>query len=82
MKTTIEISDMLMREMKELAGQRKTTMRNVIETALRLYLDKQKNAVQEYHFKNHSFKGQGVCEGVQEGDWNYIRNTIYEGRGG
>jgi len=42
MKTTIELSDTLMREMKELANQRKTTMRSIIEAALRLYLEKQK----------------------------------------
>ena len=82
MKTTIEISDVLMQEMKDFAVRRNTTMRTLIETALRLYLDKQKNAVQEYRFRNHSYKGHGVCEVVQEGDWNYIRNIIYDGRGG
>lgn len=36
----------------------------------------------EYRFENHSFRGNGVCEGVREGAQEEVRAAIYEGRGG
>jgi len=53
-----------------------------MEAALRLYLDRQKSEEPVYRFENHSFRGNGVCDGVQEGAWEQIRSAIYEGRGG
>jgi Arc/MetJ family transcription regulator len=82
MKTTVELSDALMIEVKQTAKNQGTTMREVIEAALRTYLDKQNRKEQKFRYKNHSFKGNGVCEGIEEGAWETIRGRIYEGRGG
>lgn len=82
MKTTVELSDALMRELKAEASRKNASMRMLMETALRLYLDRQKSEESPYSFANHSFKGNGVCEGVEEGAWERIRSEIYEGRGG
>ena len=82
MKTTVELSDSLMTELEQAAADKGATMRELIESALRIYLDQQKAGVAPYRFTNHSFKGQGVCEGIEEGAWETIRGMIYEGRGG
>ena len=82
MKTTVEINDVLISQLKQQAQEKGTTMKELMEAALRLYLDKQKRSQKQFRFSNHSFKGNGVCDGVEEGAWEKIRSTIYEGRGG
>ena len=69
MKTTVELSDALMCEMKEQARANHSSMREMMEAALRLYLDQLKQPRKKFRFKNHSFKGSGVCEGIEEGAW-------------
>jgi len=71
-----------MREMKEQARVSHSTMREMMEAALRIYLDQLKKPRDQFTFRNHSFKGNGVCEGIEEGAWEQIRGKIYEGRGG
>jgi hypothetical protein len=82
MKTTIELSDAVLEQTKELARRSRTTMRRIIESALRQYLDEQEKKTTEYRYESASFKGDGVCEGIQEGNWEMIRSMIYERRGG
>ena len=82
MKTTVELNDVLISQIKQQAREKSTTMKEVMEAALRLYLAKQKASEKQYRFLNRSFKGDGVCDGVEEGAWEKIRSTIYEGRGG
>jgi hypothetical protein len=81
MKTTIELSDALINELKHQAKEKKSTMREIMEEALRLYFDRNSRDKKPYIFKNRSFKGNGVCDGVAEGEWDSIRGRIYEGRG-
>lgn len=82
MKTTIEISDPLFEKTKKIAHERKTTMRHIIESALRRYLREKSDTETSYHFKNKPFHGEGVCEGIREGEWETLRAHIYSGRGG
>ncbi|MFP4483854.1 MAG: ribbon-helix-helix protein, CopG family [Spirochaetaceae bacterium] len=82
MKTTVELSDALMNELKEYARRRETTMREVMETALRQYLAERDGTPGTYRLPDHTFTGNGVREGVEEGAWEQIRGMIYEGRGG
>lgn len=82
MKTTIEINDVLINQLKQNAHKKNTTMKELMEQAIMLYLDQQKKSAVQYEFKKSTFKGNGVCEGVEEGAWEKIRSKIYEGRGG
>jgi Arc/MetJ family transcription regulator len=41
MRTTIEISDELFRQVKRKAADERTAIRNIVESALRVYLGKQ-----------------------------------------
>lgn len=80
MKTTIELSDSVFTETKQCSKELGIPIRELFETALRKYLQSLKQEEEQY--ENHPFKGQGVCAGVPEGNWDYIRSNIYKGRGG
>ena len=82
MKTTVELSEGIFRQVKDLARRDKTTIRQILESALRLYLREKDRNESDCRYQSSSFKGEGVCEGIQEGKWDTIRSLIYEGRGG
>jgi hypothetical protein len=82
MKTTVDIADALLRQAKRLAEKRGTTLRDLIESALRLELESE--AARETHeveLRTHTFRGRGLQRGVSWGEWERIRDLAYEGRG-
>lgn len=81
MKTTIEIADSLLDEAKRRAAAEGTTLRALVEAGLRRVLGP---GATETPFRLHdaSFGGNGVQSSIVEGDWEAIRNLVYEGRGG
>jgi hypothetical protein len=81
MKTTVEISDHLLRTAKEMARRERTTVRALIEEGLRLAVA-QRRRRPRYRMRDASVEGQGLQEGITEGSWEQIRDLIYEGRGG
>jgi predicted transcriptional regulator len=83
MKTTIEINDTLFQQAKQLATQRRTSFRAVVESALRHFLDSRGSSSQPFfRLRRHSFRGRGLQAGLTEQDWATIRERAYEGRGG
>lgn len=82
MKTTIDISNALFAETKKVAGKKGSTFREVVETALRLYLKGETQPGPGFKLRKHPFRGQGMADDVLEGDWTKIRQRAYEGRGG
>jgi hypothetical protein len=82
MKTTIEISDALLRRAKQLAVRRKTTLRAVIEHALRDALANEASATPTQPVETHTFNGRGLQPGQSWEDWGTMRDLSYEGRGG
>jgi Arc/MetJ family transcription regulator len=83
MKTTIEISDALLRAAKRRAVERDTTLRAIVETALRRYLEAVSDPAEARpRLRRHSFRGRGLQPGLSESDWAAIRERAYEGRGG
>lgn len=79
MKTTLEISEALMKELKQKARNEGTTMRVIIEKALQSYLTKPRE--ERYAINDASFEGNGLQSGVDLADWPRIRGMIYEGHG-
>ena len=79
MKTTIHISDALFRQAKNLAQREGTTFREVVETALRRFLETQKPRKERHRLRRHSFRGKGLRPGVSPDRW---RELAHEGRGG
>lgn len=82
MKTTVEINDALFQAVKKMVAERKTTLRVVMDSALRQYLAEQQPKRHDFKLLRHSFKGQGLQPGLSESDWPEIRRKVYEGRGG
>lgn len=80
MKTTVDIADRLLREAKREAARRGTTLKEVVETALREHLG-QATTRTPFVLRDASVKGRGLQPGIEEGDWEAIRGLIYEGRG-
>jgi hypothetical protein len=76
MKTTIDIADDLLVRAKRQARRERTTLRDVVEDALRLKLTAP-SAHRPFRLKKHVFKGQGQSPAVIEGQWDTVRDLIY-----
>lgn len=57
------------------------TFRKVVEAALRLFLKAHREEATPFRLRKHSFRGQGVVEGLSEGNWQEMRWRAYERRG-
>ena len=80
MKTTIEVSDALMREAKSLAQVHNTTLRALVEQGLEQVL-RDLREPKPYKMGDCSFRGNGLQPGQELLSWPEIRDMIYEGRG-
>lgn len=76
MKTTIDIADDLLKRAKLRAAREEKTLRQVIEEALRRQLATEPRA-RSFKYRPHNFKGQGLQQGLVEGDWEQVRDLIY-----
>jgi hypothetical protein len=81
MKTTIEISDPLLRAARKLAAREGVTLREVVERGLRRVVTETKPTA-PFKLPRASFRGEGLQPGVREGSWERLRELTYEGRGG
>jgi len=81
MKTTIEISDAILEQAKEMAATEGVTLRLLVEEGLRRVL-RERQAETGFRLADESFKGKGLQPGVGEGSWEHLRDLIYAGRGG
>jgi len=80
MKTTVEITDSLLEEAKQVASNEKTTLRKLMEEGLRRTLADRKRR-RKFQLRRASFKGKGLQPGIAAGSWERIRDLMYEGRG-
>jgi hypothetical protein len=81
MKTTVEISDALLDEVKKLASREGTTVRTLVEQGLRQVISQRKQR-RAFRLRNASFKGHGLSADAKRLDWERLRELAYEGRGG
>ena len=81
MKTTVEISDSLLREVRELAAREGITLRTLVERGLyRVISDTKRGA--PFKLRRASFKGKGRQAELSEASWDDLRDLAYKGRGG
>lgn len=80
MKTTVVISDALLREAKRVAVREGTTVRSLIEQGLRQAVDQRKRA-RRFRLRKASFKGKGLSAEASRLGWNRLLELAYEGRG-
>jgi hypothetical protein len=80
MKTTVEISDSLARQARELARREKTTLRELIEAGLRAVL-RERRRRGTFRLRDASVGGKGLQPEFRGADWERVREAAYEGRG-
>ena len=76
MKTTVDITDSLLAQAKQLAAARSTTLRQIIEEGLRNVIETKQR--RPFRLRDGSFGGQGM---LRKMTWDEIRDEIYQGRG-
>ena len=76
MKTTIDIPDSLVPDIKRYAAQHGIPMREVVERGVRQLLEGQSPT--GFKLKNVPFRGKRIAGN----DWEQIRALVYSGRGG
>ncbi|HUI94384.1 MAG TPA: type II toxin-antitoxin system VapB family antitoxin [Xanthobacteraceae bacterium] len=81
MKTTLDISDPLLREARKLAARERTTLRALVEQGLRQVVA-EKRRRPAFRLRKASFKGRGLRPEASEVGWEKLRDMAYEGRGG
>ncbi|NWG30927.1 MAG: type II toxin-antitoxin system VapB family antitoxin [Rhodocyclaceae bacterium] len=81
MKTTIEISDPLMRQARKLASQKGITLRALIEQSLRAAIAEKKQA-NGFQLRRATFKGEGLRPEIRDAGWERLREMAYESHGG
>jgi len=80
MKTTLDISDPLLREARKIATRDRTTLRALVEQGLRKIIAERK-AGRPFKLRIVTFKGEGLVPELRDADWEKIRDLAYEGRG-
>ncbi len=80
MKTTIEISDPLLREVREVAAREGVTLRALVERGLHHVVAETRRGV-PFKLRRASFKGEGLQEELGEASWERLRDLAYEDRG-
>ena len=80
MKTTVEISDSLLREAREVAARERVTLRTLVERGLHRVVAETQCSV-PLKLRRASFKGEGLQEERGEASWERLRDLAYKDRG-
>jgi hypothetical protein len=81
MRTTIDLPDALFAKVKRLAHARGSTLRALTIEGLEGVLDQHRRAP-KFRLRDASYGNGGLAEGLDETEWDRIRDLAYEGRGG
>jgi hypothetical protein len=81
MKTTIEISDPLLRAARQTAKREGTTVRALVEQGLRLVIEERKRTP-AFRLRDASVGGEGLQPGVEGLSWEALRALAYGDREG
>lgn len=80
MKTTVEISDSLLREARKRAAREGITLRTLVERGLRRVVTETKHNA-PFKLRRASFKGKGLQGEFNGASWDRLRDLTYQGRG-
>jgi hypothetical protein len=80
MKTTVEISDPLLREARRLAAREGITMRALVERGLHRVLAETEHRA-PFKLRRASFKGKGLQTELDGASWDTLRDLVYKDRG-
>jgi hypothetical protein len=79
-KTTVEISDSLLREACKLAAREGVTLRTLIERGLRRVVADAGNGL-PFKLRRASFNGKGLLPEYRGASWERLCDLIYEDHG-
>jgi hypothetical protein len=79
-KTTIDISEALLREAKKLAAREGVTLKALIERGLHRVIAETRQHP-PFKLRRASFKGKGLSPDLQNASWEAVLDRAYEGRG-
>jgi len=80
MKTTIEISDPLLREARKLAVREGLSLRAMVERGLHNVIAEARNGAR-FKLRRASFKGKGLRPELRDASWDRLRDLTYQDRG-
>jgi hypothetical protein len=80
MKTAVEISGPLLREVRELAGREGLTLRTLMERGLHHVVAEIKGEA-PFVLRRASSKGKGRRTEMRDASWGTLRDVIYKDRG-
>lgn len=80
MKTTVDISDSLLRGARPLEGGEKVTIEPRVEHRAHHVVSKPK-PVSAFKLRKASVKGEGLHPDLREASWDRIRDLIYDESG-
>ena len=81
MKTTIEISDPLLKQARKVAAREGVTLRTLVERGLSRVVGENKRAI-PFKLRHAAFKGKGLQAEFRDASGETISEAAYEGRGG
>lgn len=81
MKTTIEISDPLLKAARQAARRDGTTVRALVEHGLRLVLEERRKAP-TFRLRDATVGGKGLQPGAEGLSWEQLRDLAYGDREG
>ena len=81
MRTSIDIPDPILAKAKQVARNRRITLRELVIEGLRHVLTSGPTRGR-FRLQDGAFGEGGMVEGLVESDWDRIRELAYEGRGG
>jgi hypothetical protein len=76
MKTTLDISDPLIRDARRIAAREGTTLRALVEQGLRHVVQLKKRRA-PFRLRPVTFKGRGLQPDLREAGWERIRDLAY-----
>jgi hypothetical protein len=81
MRTSFDLPDPLLAKARKVARARGTTLRVLVTEGLQMVVDRH-DARPAFRLRDASFGQGGLVDGLDETDWERIRDLAYEGRGG
>jgi len=82
MKTTIDISDLLLRQAKALVRKKGITLRELVEQGLKMALRERQVRPAAFKLQDASVSGKGLQPDAAAMSWEQIRYLSYQGHGG
>ena len=82
MKTTLDIADPLLEQVRKIAARDGETLRSLVEQGLRKVVAERSAKAKPFKLRDCSVGTPGAASDYESMSWEQKRDLIYEGRGG